>query len=93
MIETVTFRLAPGTGEADFREADARLQTEFCYRQPGIIRRTTARGDDGAWITVVLWASVADADAAAERSREDPVASAYARLVDGVETRRYTTLD
>src|SRR5437763_12534029 len=93
VVEMITFRLAPGVSEGDFLEADARMQAEFCYRQPGIVRRTTARGNGGDWITVVLWGSMAQADAADERSRRDPVASALAGLVEGVETRRYTTLD
>src|SRR5262245_44247260 len=54
VIETMTFRLRDGADEAGFRAADQRLQTEFAYQQPGLLRRTTATGDDG-WIVVDLW--------------------------------------
>jgi len=56
VIETLTFQLAPGTAQSAFLEADQRVQTDFFYRQPGLARRTTARGGDGEWLVVVLWA-------------------------------------
>jgi hypothetical protein len=95
VIETMTFRLAAAADEAAFIEADKRLQTEFAYQQPGLARRTTARGDDGEWIVIDLWATAADADACAECWESDPVANAFMELVDRstVRTARYTTLD
>ena len=86
MIETTTFRLAPGTDEVAFLEEDRRVQTSVFYQQPGFIRRTTARGPDGGWIIITLWRSEADADAVAADS-------AFTALLAGVETRRYTELD
>jgi hypothetical protein len=95
VIETMIFRLAGTTGEAAFLEADRRVQTEFAYRQPGLLRRTTARADDGEWIVIDVWHSVADADACAERWDDDPVAAAFMALLDraSVRTKRYQTLD
>ena len=49
VIETMTFRLRLGVDEAEFLGVDKRLQSEFAYQQPGLVRRTTARSDDGAW--------------------------------------------
>ena len=95
MIEIMSFRLAPSTDEAAFLAADRRLQTEFAYRQPGLLRRTTARGDGGDWIVIDVWQSLADADACAERWDGDPVASAFMALLDreSVRTERFHTLD
>ena len=95
VIETMTFRLAPGADEQAFLDADRRVQTDFAYRQPGLMRRTTARDDDGGWIVVDLWQSAADAEACAERWDVDPVPAAFMALVDGatVQTKRYETLD
>jgi hypothetical protein len=96
VIETMTFRLAADTDAQRFLEADRRVQTEFAYRQPGLLRRTTAR-DDGAgeWIVIDLWASAADADACARRWRDAPVVRDFLALVDEatVEVTRYSTLD
>ena len=95
MIETLTFRLAPDTEEAVFLDADRRVQTEFFYRQPGLVRRTTARDRHGEWIVIVIWRSERDADAAARLSESDGATSELAALIDEatVQTRRYSTLD
>ena len=95
MIETVTFRLAADTDEAAFLAADRRAQTEFFYRQPGLVRRTTARDRHGEWIVIVIWGSEREAEAAARLSENDDAMSELAALVDAatVQTRRYSTLD
>ena len=95
MIETVTFRLAAGTDESTFLDADRRVQTEFIYREPGLLRRTTARDENGEWIVIVLWRSESDADAAARLSEGDRPTAELVALLDAatVQTRRYSTLD
>ena len=95
MIETVTFRLAADADEAAFLDADRRTQTEFFYRQPGLVRRTTARDRHGEWIVIVIWRSERDAEAAARLSESDGATSELAALIDEatVQTRRYSTLD
>ena len=72
VIEITRFRLAPGTDEAAFLAADRKVQEDFAYQQPGMLRRTTARGNDGGWIVIDLWRSVADADACDARWEHDP---------------------
>jgi hypothetical protein len=93
VIEVVTFLLTPGTDERAFLDADARMQTGFVYLQPGLVRRTTARGDAGEWAVVTFWYSKQDANAAAERT--DPVRDAFNAFVDASSMRRslYETLD
>lgn len=95
MIEIMTFRLAAGVDVDAFRAADRSVQTDFAYRQPGLLRRTTARADDGSWIVIDLWRSSSDADATTARWGDDPVTAAFMSLVDGdsVRTERYATLD
>lgn len=95
IVETHTFRLAAGVDETDFFHVDQRVQTEFMYAQPGFIRRTTTRDDDGEWFVISLWASLEHAEAAEEKAREDEAARALAQLIDGgpPEPRRYATLD
>jgi len=93
VIETNTFRLADGVDEAAFLEVDEKVRTGFLYHQPGIVRATTARGDNGEWIVVVLWASIEDADAALEAGTNDGTMQRFTQLVAGVERKRYRTLD
>ena len=95
MIEILTFRLAAGVDEAAFLAADKRVQTEFAYQQPGMLRRTTARHGDGEWVVIDLWRSDADADACDARWSGDPVAGAFMAFVDRetVRVRRYQELE
>ncbi len=89
------FRLRPGADEAAFLAADRRVQQEFAYRQPGMLRRTTARGEDGGWIVIDLWRSAADADACDVRWEHDEATQAFMALLDrpSVTTERYRELD
>jgi hypothetical protein len=95
VIETLRFHLVTGADEAGFLAADRRLQTDFAYQQPGLLRRTTARGRDGGWLVIDVWRSEADADACERRWDGDPAATAFMSFVDrdSVETARYDTLD
>lgn len=98
VIETMTFRLVDGADEAAFLAVDKRLQTEFAYQQPGLLRRTTARGVGdraGEWVVIDLWARAEDADACAEGWDHDPLAQELMSHVDPatLEVRRYTDLD
>jgi hypothetical protein len=91
MIETMRFSLAADANEADFLQADKALQENFAYQQPGMLRRTTARGAAGNWIVIDLWASVADSEACAARWDTDPFAKRFMGFVDRatVVTDRY----
>jgi len=82
VIEILRFRLPPGADEAAFLAADRRVQDEFASRQPGLLSRTTARGEDGSWIVIDLWRSAADADACDARWERDPVPQAFMALLD-----------
>ncbi len=95
MIEILNFRLAAGADEDAFLEADRRVQVEFAYQQPGLMRRTTARSTDGEWIVVDLWRSADDADACAKQWEKDPVCQEFMGFLDSssVRTERYFELD
>ena len=93
IIETLTGRLAAGVDEQAFLEADRRFQTEFVPNHRGFVRRTTARGPGGEWMVLTFWGTVGDADASAALAHDDPVASAFAAMIDGARVERYETLD
>jgi hypothetical protein len=95
VVEVITFRLAGGADRNDALRADERVQTEFSYRQPGFVRRTTAISDDGEWLVLQLWQSLSNADAAADAARNDPIVKRFQGFVDPATTRhaRYETLD
>jgi hypothetical protein len=95
VVETQTFRLRDGVDEAAFLAADRRVQEEFIWRQPGFARRTTARGADGEWLVVLLWGSLAEAEAAHAAFETDPATKDLRDSVDvaSVRVNRYETLD
>lgn len=94
-IDIATFRLAAGIAEADVLAADRDVQTQFAYRQPGLLRRTTARAGDGEWLVVTVWSSGAEAQAADRAAAGDPLVAAFEALMDegSRQRRRYETLD
>ena len=94
MIEIMRFRLPPDGDEAAFLAADRRLQEEFVYQQPGLLRRTVARGEDGGWIMIALWRSSADADACEARAEHDELTRAFWALLDrsSLSVERYQEL-
>ena len=95
VIETMTFALRPDADEEAFLAADRRVQVEFAYQQPGLLRRTTARDRAGGWIVVDLWRSDDDADAMGERWDTAPAPAALMAFVatGTVQVHRYETLD
>jgi hypothetical protein len=95
VLELTTFRLAAGVDDGTFLAADELARTGFLYQQPGLVRATTARGENGGWLVLLLWDADGDATAAARRADADPAAAAFLALVDrgSLERRRYTTLD
>lgn len=95
VIETLTFRLRPAVDDATFLAADRAVQTDFIPNHPGFLRRTTARGEDGEWIVVTLWASEDDAEASAARGVDHLVTARFMAMLEStsVATRRWRTLD
>ena len=92
VIEICTFT---ATDDDALRAADARMQTDFAYQQPGMLRRTTARGDNGDWCVVTLWESLDAAVKARTAAEADETASAFWALVDAdsVRIQRFTPLE
>jgi hypothetical protein len=87
VIELLVFSLAKGADEAAFLAADRRVQTEFAYQQPGLLRRTTARGKNDSWAVLDIWASEAQADDCNTRWETDPVAREFMTFVDPATVR------
>jgi heme-degrading monooxygenase HmoA len=93
LVETTTFRLAPGSDEQAFLHSDRRVQTELVPNQPGFLRRTTARNDD-RWLVLSLWANLEQAEAFAALAGGHEVQLEFEQHIDAasVTTCRYETL-
>jgi heme-degrading monooxygenase HmoA len=92
VIEILRFRLLEGAEEAAFLVADDRVQTEFAYQQPGLLRRTVARSADGEWVVVDIWDSAEAADAGEAEWAKDAATAELMSFVDGtsVVSTRYS---
>jgi hypothetical protein len=92
VVEVCAFTVV--ADENAVRAADARLQTEFAYQQPGLLRRTTARGEEGQWCVITLWQTVDDAVKGSAAAATDEVAVEFWSLVDtdSVRMQRFTLL-
>ena len=94
IVELLTFRPRPGATEDELRAAEARVYGEFAMHQHGMVRRTTARSDDGEWLVVQLWYDLASAEAAERAAADHPATAALHALADpdSLSTRRYEDL-
>ncbi|HET9732513.1 MAG TPA: hypothetical protein VFP54_07550 [Acidimicrobiales bacterium] len=95
VIEITRFRLAEGSTDEELLNAEAAAQARFYYRQPGLLRRTTARGAGRGWVDLVLWASADHAAAGERAAASSPLVAALTDLIDpGSLTReRFETVD
>jgi hypothetical protein len=93
VIEIITFRIT--CDDETFLAADKRVQEDFFYQQPGMVRRTMARASDGTWLALTVWASETTAAVAAAHGHTDPSLVAIRRLVDPTswQISQFETLD
>ena len=95
IIENTTFTLRPGVASRDFLAADAEVQTDFAYQQPGCVRRTTASNDAGEYLVVEVWQTAEHAD---QRRSEAANSSAMTKLMslidaESIRVSRYRTVE
>jgi hypothetical protein len=95
MIELTTFRLTSDADEPQFRKADRKVQVEFAYHQPGLLRRTTAHSTDGGWMVIEIWRSEREADACLRKRPAEVATAGFLSSIDPttLRTTRYSTLD
>ena len=89
------FSLVEGADETAFLACDKRVQTDYAYQQPGLLRRTTARGERGSWAVIDVWASADAADVCDSRWATDPLGQEFMSFVDPatMRTARFFELD
>jgi len=95
VIEILRFRLRSEADVEAFLAADKVLQTEFAYRQPGLLRRTTARGEGSDWVVLTLWDSAPSADATDPLRADHAACRSFRSFIDieTVHSERLVELD
>jgi heme-degrading monooxygenase HmoA len=92
VIEIVTFKLKQGVKYFEFQPLDQAVQVQHVANQPGFISRESATGEQGEWLVIVHWRSIADVDASMMSFMDAPAAQAFLSKID-IETmsmKRYT---
>lgn len=90
VIEQVQFRALDAA--ADQRMAEAAWAAQAAIEQlPGYLGRQFGRADDGGWVDLVRWQSLAHAQAAAASAGQHPAIAAFFALIDmpSVQMRHY----
>ncbi len=69
-----------GVDDVDaFCAVDQQVQTDVVYGLPGLMRRTTARSDEG-WVTITTWDTWTNANAGRLQLETHPLSQARAML-------------
>ena len=69
-----------------------RVEANFTSKQPGFIKRESARDENGNYLVLVYWNTEADAEASMSKFMADPSVSDYAGMIEGesMKMNRYT---
>jgi len=81
VLEIVTFKLVPGTGEAAFLEA-AEQAAGAIRTMPGFLNRRLAKGADDTWSDIVEWTDNASAQKAAQTFHTLEDAKPFCAMID-----------
>lgn len=80
-VEVVVFKLKADASEEAFLQA-SHLLTPDLQRMSGYVRRELLKAEDGRWIDVVHWHSLAEARQAAEQFPTWESAKPFAQMID-----------
>jgi heme-degrading monooxygenase HmoA len=83
-VEVALFRLRPGVDEATFLRASAAMAPAV-RAFGGFRRRTLYKSEDGRWVDLVDWDSLADAQRAAEAALTSPACQPFLALIDDAD--------
>lgn len=91
IIEIATFKLKPGVTADEFRPLDKAVELQHVMKQPGFISRESAAGDNGEWLVVIHWRSVADAEASMASFASASATAAFMSKMDAstLSMKRY----
>lgn len=84
-IELVRFRLKPGKTAAEWLTANEKIN-DWMTAQPGFRFRSLSETDDGEWMDLVYWESLAAAEAAGQKFCAEMMPVCTPLIADGSVT-------
>ena len=82
IVEVARFKLKEGADENTFLAAEKALAAGQIRQQPGFISREAAKGENGEWVIILHWESLAEAEAWSPKFMQDPNGQAFAAQLD-----------
>lgn len=83
VLEVTTFRLNPTVSQDAFNTLDGEVETNFTSKQPGFIKRQSGVDDDGNYVVLVYWNTMADAESSMSKFMSDSSVAEYTGMIDG----------
>lgn len=72
IIAITQFKLAKGVDEKAFLEISEAAQTAFFKKADGLMSRELTKGEDGVWVDITHWESLAKAEKAEKELAQNP---------------------
>lgn len=95
IIEVTSFMTKSGAVDsAAFQLRDSEIERDYTSKQPGFIKRLSGVNENGEYVVVVYWRTMADADASMKKFMADKSVADYAGMIDGpsMKMSRYKML-
>lgn len=94
IIEVTSFRTKPAVESASFQKRDSEIKLDYTSRQPGFLKRLSGVNENGEYVVVVYWKSMAEAEASMNKFMTDKSVADYAGMIDGgsMKMARYKML-
>ncbi|WP_236973405.1 nuclear transport factor 2 family protein [Maribacter sp. 6B07] len=95
VLEVTSFNIKTTVSELEFNKLDAEVEETFTSKQPGFIRRQSGVDEQGRYVVLVYWKSVADAEASMNKFMSDESVASYAGMIDdsSMKMSRFTITD
>lgn len=82
VIEITQFRLVKDVVDQEFLREAEQVQHLFLEKQPGYIDRELLKDEEGQWIDVLHWETIAQAQAAAQAMLQEPACQGFIRMIE-----------
>ncbi|RKR13012.1 putative SnoaL-like aldol condensation-catalyzing enzyme [Maribacter vaceletii] len=95
VLEVTTFNLKTTANALEFNKIDAVIENNYTSKQPGFIRRQSGVNEQGKYVVLVYWKSLADAKASMNKFMSDSSVTNYASMIEGesMKMSRFTIND
>lgn len=82
ILEVTTFNINSDTNPITFAKRDAEVESDFTSKQPGFVKRQSGMDEEGNYVVLVYWESVANADASMKKFMGDASVADYGQMID-----------